>query len=104
MSGVQAREVCTLSLKTRYRGKVAFTVCCVRRPHLQRVYLLASREVMGTRGVSFTARRRASNGEIISSAAFLACCLAQGEETEDGRFLAAVGADGPAAEGHEDAV
>jgi hypothetical protein len=91
------REVCTLSLRTRYRGEVAFTVCCLPRPREQRVYLLASRDVMGSRGVSFAAPRRASSGEIISSAAFLACCLAREEESEDHRFLAAVGADGPAA-------
>jgi hypothetical protein len=94
-----AHEVCSLSFETRYRGRISFTVLCVRRLHLDRVYLLASRVVVGLRGLSFTVRKRAPQSEIIEMAAFLARCLAFGEEAEDRRLLAQVGADGPGVPG-----
>lgn len=91
-----AREVCSLSLRSPYRGKVVFTVFCVQRPRLDRVYLVGSRTVLGARGLCFNLRRRATRSEIISAAAFAACCLVCGEQQEDERFLAQVGADRPA--------
>jgi len=98
---VFAHEVCSLSFETRYRGKISFTVCCVRRLRLDRVYLLASRVVVGLRGLSFTVRKRAPESEIIETATYLARCLAFGEEAEDRRLLAQVGADGQAITGVE---
>ena len=98
---VFAHEVCSLSFDTRYRGKISFTVLCVRRLRLDRVYLVASRAVIGMRGLCFTVRKRAPKTEIIETAAFLARCLAMGEEAEDRRLLAQVGADGPAVPGVE---
>ena len=96
---VFAHEVCSLSFETRYRGKISFTVYCVRRLRLDRVYLLASRVVVGLRGLSFTVRKRAPESEIIETATYLARCLAFGEEAEDRRLLAQVGADGPTGQG-----
>lgn len=98
---VFAHEVCSLSFDTRYRGKISFTVLCVRRLRLDRVYLVASRAVIGMRGLCFTVRKRAPKNEVIETAAFLARCLAMGEEAEDRRLLAQVGADGPAVPGVE---
>jgi hypothetical protein len=90
-----AHELCSLSLQTRYRGKISFTVFVVRRLALDRVYLVASRAVVGLRGLCFTVGKRTPRSEIIETAAFLARCLAFGEEAEDRRLLAQVGADGP---------
>ena len=94
-----AHEVCSLSFETRYRGKISFTVFCVRRLRLDRVYLMASRMVVVLRGLSFTVRKRAPESEIIETATYLARCLAFGEEAEDHRLLSEVGADGPGAAG-----
>lgn len=69
----------------------------VRRRVHEEVYLLAERSVMGAHAVSFQVRRGLPRAQIISAAAFLACCLAYGEEVEDRRLLARVGADGPPA-------
>lgn len=93
-----AHELCELSFETRYRGKVSFTVFCVHRLRLDRVYLVGSRGVIGLRGLSFTVDRKAPQDEVIATATHLARCLALGEEAEDRRLLAQVGADGPAAD------
>lgn len=93
MSGVVARELCTLSLRTRYRGTVVFSVHCLHRLHLQRIYVLASREVLGTRCTRFAVRHSMPVAQIIASAAFLASCWVATEEASDRRFLAQVGAE-----------
>jgi hypothetical protein len=90
---VEAHEVCTLALQTRFRGPVSFTVVRVPGRGAERVYLLPSREIGGLRSVSYTLPRWASRRELIASAAYLACCLTLGEERADCRVLAELGID-----------